>query len=57
MENTDQLTNNSIKETIKDILYKEWTSCDFFNVKSVNYSLCDYGINLFIFEKEDVIYF
>ena len=57
MENTHQLTNNSIKETIKDILYKEWTSFRY-TAKSVNYSVPgngDYGINLFIFEKKDVM--
>ena len=64
MENTNQLTNNSIKETIKDILYKEWASPDLlyfldqYTAKSVNYSVegnGDYGINLVIFEKQDVI--
>ena len=64
MANNDQLTNHSIKETIKDILYKEWASPDLlyfldqYTAKSVNYSVegnGDYGINLVIFDKLDVI--
>ncbi len=64
MEHNHTLTNDLIKNSIKDILYLEWCNPDFlsqidrYTANSINYSVKnqgDYGVDLIIFDSNDIM--